>query len=117
MGHKDPVHAAEIAKENLGAKAAEACIMDMGCGSGLCGSELKKLGVGREIIGIDASQGMLDQTAKKGVYAELQKIFLGKPEEFPEEHRNRYDAITCTGMLAEGHLTITVFDEMLLALK
>ena len=60
---------------------------------------------------------MLEQARAKNVYAELTKVFLGKPEEFPQDHRGIYDAITCTGVLAEGHLTITAFEEMLLALK
>ena len=46
------------------------------------------------------------------------KLFLGNPGEFPEELRDRFDYITGTGILAEGHLIGgAIFDEMLLALK
>jgi predicted TPR repeat methyltransferase len=117
MGHEDPRHCAEIAKEVLGEAAAKAKIFDIGCGSGLIGVEMKKIGVGREIVGVDASQSMLEEARKKNCYTNLQKLFLGDPEKFPEEHRNKYDIIGCTGVLAEGHLTSSVFDEMLLALK
>jgi SAM-dependent methyltransferase len=44
-------------------------------------------------------------------------MFLGKPETFPLQFHNSFDVITASGILAEGHLDNTVFDEMLLALK
>ena len=60
---------------------------------------------------------MLDVAAKKDAYYELKDLFLGQPETFPEEYRNRFDAITASGILAEGHLGVEVFEEFLLALK
>jgi len=53
----------------------------------------------------------------KGSYTELIELFLGKPDTFPETLQNRFDVITASGILAEGHLDNQVFDEMLLALK
>jgi hypothetical protein len=47
----------------------------------------------------------------------LNELFLGKPETFPEKFHNKYDVITASGILAEGHLDNSVFEEMLLALK
>ena len=44
-------------------------------------------------------------------------MFLGKPESFPKEFHNRFDVVTAAGILAEGHLDSSVFEEMLLALK
>lgn len=44
-------------------------------------------------------------------------MFLGNPEKFPERFHGQYDAITAAGILAEGHLDSSVFQEMLLALK
>ena len=60
---------------------------------------------------------MLDVAATKEAYYELKELFLGKPETFPKELRNRFDVITASGILAEGHLGKEVFDEFLLALK
>ena len=88
----------------------------MGCGTGLVGEELKKRGF-TKIVGIDASQGMLDVAGQKSAYTELKELFLGKPDEFPQVYHNRFDAITASGILAEGHLGKEVFDEFLLALK
>lgn len=88
----------------------------MGCGTGLVGKYLNDKGF-KNIVGIDASSGMLSKAAEKEVYSELEELFLGKPETFPSKHHDAYDAITAAGILAEGHLDEKVFDEMLLALK
>jgi predicted TPR repeat methyltransferase len=42
-------------------------IVDAGCGTGLVGIELAKLGA-KEIVGLDISQGMLDVASKTGAY-------------------------------------------------
>jgi len=55
----------------------------MGCGTGLVGESLKEHGYKR-VVGIDASQGMLDTASKKQAYTELIELFLGLPESFPE---------------------------------
>ena len=60
---------------------------------------------------------MLGQAATKQCYDELVHMFLGKPKEFPERFRNRFDIITAAAILAEGHLMSEVFDEMIHALK
>ena len=60
---------------------------------------------------------MLNLAAEKGAYSELHELFLGKPDTFPEQYHNRFEAITASGILAEGHLDSKVFDEMLLSLK
>jgi predicted TPR repeat methyltransferase len=39
----------------------------MGCGTGMVGDSLKKRGV-HELIGIDASKGMIEHAEAKGVY-------------------------------------------------
>ena len=53
MGHPDPKHCAEFAKE---LNPDGAVILDMGCGTGLVGEELVKVGFDpKHIWGIDAS--------------------------------------------------------------
>lgn len=88
----------------------------MGCGTGLVGQYLKERGF-KKIVGIDASKGMLEKAEVKGSYTELDELFLGQPETFPAKYHNRFDVITASGILAEGHLDNKVFDEMLMALK
>ena len=114
MGHPDPVHCANHAETHF--KDAKT-VFDMGCGTGLVGEAFKKTLSAEEIVGVDASQGMLDVAKEKDCYTDLEKLFLGSPSSFPDKFKNRFDVVTCAGCLAEGHLGCEVFEEMLMALK
>ena len=46
-------------------------ILDLGCGTGLCGEYLKKYAAYKGLIGVDLSQKMLDEAEKKKVYSSL----------------------------------------------
>ena len=48
-------------------------ILDVGCGSGLCGQAIKKYIKNCQIIGVDISQKMLDKASEKNVYYKLLK--------------------------------------------
>ncbi len=48
-------------------------ILDMGCGSGLCGKQLKKIFKKSRLIGVDISSQMLMKAEEKNVYDELVK--------------------------------------------
>eukprot|EP00347_Sterkiella_histriomuscorum_P006661 403351916 len=114
-GYHDHEHTAQLVNKFY-ADNKDIEILDMGCGTGLVGEELKKLGYNK-IVGIDASQGMLDTASKKLAYHQLEELFLGKPDSFPEKFRSRFEIITASGILAQGHLGVEVFEEFLLALK
>ena len=91
----------------------------MGCGTGLVGQEMEASGF-TNILGVDASKGMCDQAAAKNggkAYTELRELFLGRPETFPEDLKNRFDIVTGASILAQGHLDKKVFDEMIMATK
>jgi predicted TPR repeat methyltransferase len=116
-GWHDPLKCAELAKVCVGDEgAAVGEVLDMGCGTGLVGQYLKERGFSA-VVGVDASKGMLEKAREKNAYTELVELFLGKPETFPENLRDRFTVITASGILAEGHLDNNVFEEMLLALK
>lgn len=94
-------------------------VFDMGCGTGLVGEEMQKNGFSN-IVGCDASKAMCDQAATKNdgkAYTELLELYLGRPDTFPENLKNRFDIVTGAGILAQGHLDKKVFDEMLAATK
>ena len=74
--------------------------MDAGCGTGLVGIELAKLGA-KEIVGLDISQGMLDVARKTGVYGDLKITDLTKRLDAKD---GQYDALTCCGTFTHGHL-------------
>lgn len=90
----------------------------MGCGTGLVGQYLHDDGF-RNIVGLDASPGMLKEaeTTKPGVHKELIELFLGSPSTYPEHLQGRFDVVTASGILADNHLDNSVFEEMLLSLK
>jgi predicted TPR repeat methyltransferase len=69
-GWHDPLKCAELAKQCVGDAAEGAAVLDMGCGTGLVGQYLKERGF-VNIVGVDASQGMLEKAKTKEVYNEL----------------------------------------------
>jgi ubiquinone/menaquinone biosynthesis C-methylase UbiE len=77
----------------------DARILDGGCGSGNMGELLYGIGYSN-IVGIDASEGMLATARSKGCYAELHKMLLGAEIPLPG---NSFDAITAAGVLTHGH--------------
>ena len=89
----------------------------MGSGTGLVGQYLNELGIQGGIDGVDASDGMIAQAQEKNAYRSLTNLFLGSPETFPDQFRDKYNFITASGILADNHLDCPVFEEMLLALK
>merc|ERR1712066_697262 len=60
---------------------------------------------------------MLEEAANKGVYKELDEHTLGNPEEFPEKFKNKFDFVTCAGLINNNHMDYLLFEEMLLSVK
>ena len=65
-------------------------ILDIGCGTGLCGPIVKPLASG--LVGVDLSAGMLRKAKNRGVYDELH---LGELTDFMQKSDATYDAIVC----------------------
>jgi predicted TPR repeat methyltransferase len=64
-----PVHVEAHMARLFGNESASMDILDLGCGTGLYGSVLKRWA--RKLIGVDLSAVMLDEARRKGVYDEL----------------------------------------------
>jgi ubiquinone/menaquinone biosynthesis C-methylase UbiE len=75
-------------------------IADAGCGTGLVGVELSKLGA-KHIDGLDISKGMLDVAGKTGAYKDLRIADLTTRLPIVD---GTYDAVTCCGTFTHGHL-------------
>ena len=84
-------------------------ILDGGCGTGNMAELLFKLGFDN-IVGIDASDGMLAAARTKGCYKELHKMLLGPEIDLPDES---FDAITAAGVLTHGHAPASSLDGLL----
>lgn len=71
-------------------------ILDVACGTGLASAPLVQNGA--EVFGIDGSQHMLDEFAKKGVAHDLRLVNLQKTMQFPYED-GFFNGIVCNGFL------------------
>lgn len=88
--------------------AGDGPILDAGCGTGLAGYYLSLLGY-RGLVGIDLSQGMLDVAAEKKVFERLERMVLGEPLDFADDH---FAAMVATGVFTMGHAPASAFDEL-----
>ena len=91
----------------------DSCILDAGCGTGLVGEELVKMGY-KKMDALDYSKEMLDEAEKKNVYQKHIQADLSKPLEMED---NAYDAIVCTGTFTYGHVKADAFDELIRVTK
>lgn len=119
MGYPDPKFVANFVakiakKENM--SVADAKVIDFACGSGLIGKYLGETGF-KNIVGLDVSPNMLEVASNKCAYSELHEHELGEPEEFPIQFKNKFDFVTCAGLINNNHMDYLLFEEMLLSIK
>jgi ubiquinone/menaquinone biosynthesis C-methylase UbiE len=74
-------------------------IIDVGCGTGLVGLQLNKLGY-KNFDGVDISQEMIDIAIDRG-YGSL---LLGNLNETLPVESNNYEAALCVGVFTHGHV-------------
>lgn len=88
-------------------------ILDAGCGTGLVGQILYQTGY-RNLVGLDASEGMLEVARAKGCYRNLYQLLLGAHIDLDP---SSYDAIFAAGVLTQGHAPPDSLDGMLTLAK
>lgn len=91
----------------------DAVILDAGCGTGIVGMELGKLGYG-VIDGIDISPAMLVKAREKGVYRHLEAADMTEDLAFMDNH---FDAAISIGVFAMGHVGPEALPELLRIVK
>jgi predicted TPR repeat methyltransferase len=74
--------------------SGELNVLDIGCGTGLCGPLIKKYA--RRLTGVDLSAGMLAQAKEKQIYDELLQTEL---TEFLRDHPGAFDVIVSADTL------------------
>ena len=102
--------------EQLGEHLTEhgASIIDVGCGTGVCGVALSQAGF-TVIDGIDISEAMLSKASEKRtaggapVYRELKQVDLTRPVDLPDD---AYGGLVSAGTFTHGHLGPEPFDEL-----
>jgi predicted TPR repeat methyltransferase len=83
-------------------------VLDAGCGTGLVGVALTALGHDR-IVGFDLSPGMLERSAAREVYSELQQGSLLDRLPFDD---GRFGSVVAVGVITLGHVDGSAFAEL-----
>jgi len=88
-------------------------VLDAGCGTGLAGAELARLGVAT-IDGIDISSEMRAEAAAKGIYRNLDEGDLTQPLTITNDS---YDGVICVGVFTNGHVGPAAIAELVRVAK
>lgn len=91
-------------------------VIDFGCGTGLVGQELAKVGF-KDITGIDISTEMLALAKKKECYAKLEEVDLYDPDKFPHYLKNKFNLTTIAGLVNSNHFDYQLFEDVIMSLK
>lgn len=89
----------------------DAKIVDFGCGTGLCGIELQKVGF-TNIYGIDGSHDMLEIAKTKNIYKDAWVCLVGL-DPLPEAVPLNCDIAVASAVMIKGHFPNTCYVEML----
>jgi predicted TPR repeat methyltransferase len=119
LAYVAPKLAAEQLSEKLHDRGLtkNAHIIDFGCGTGLVGEQLHKLGY-VNVDGVDISPESIKIAEEKHVYRALHCGFMasdGCKDLGIEE--NQYDAAICTGVFTIGHVKGKGFDDLVHVVK
>lgn len=107
MGYRAHRTVAQALREVL--EPEDTRVLDAGCGTGLVGVELARLGYA-DIDGVDYSPDMLAEADKKAVYSTLEEADLSDELDLPTDH---YDAVTCVGTFTLGHVGPSALGELI----
>lgn len=105
LGYLGPQMGAELLHAHL--PDPDACILDAGCGTGLVGHWLHKLGH-QQLHGVDFSREMLATAAKRGIYQQLETADFLHPLTLPP---HSYDAVISIGVFGP-RIPATLLDEL-----
>ena len=91
----------------------QACILDVGSGTGLAGLELQRLGF-TNVHALDYSPEMLAEAESRGVYTKLVEAALNRSLNIDT---CTYDAMICTGTFTHAHVGAACLHELFRILK
>jgi ubiquinone/menaquinone biosynthesis C-methylase UbiE len=104
-GRNDPQICADLFVRHV---TPDAHVLDAGVGTGLVGVALAERGF-TSLVGLDLSDGMIQEARSKGVYRELHKMVLGERLGFTD---NLFDAVISVGVFTRAHAGPEAFDEL-----
>nr|XP_040022036.1 methyltransferase-like protein 27 [Gasterosteus aculeatus aculeatus] len=114
MCYRAPHLAVDFLSSSFSGSRGAARVLDVACGSGLVAKLMLELGF-KHFVGVDGSQGMLDQAAKTGIYEELRLALLGA-EPLPAKI-GAFDVVIMVGALDPGFAPVSVVRELCQAAK
>lgn len=88
LGYRAPQLVAAALVDVVGERQPLDCVLDAGCGTGLCGALLRPLA--RRLVGVDLSPGMIEGARAKGCYDELT---VGELSAFMRSQPGAFDAV------------------------
>ncbi len=94
LGYKLPELILEILKSDHGLEGQSLAIVDLGCGTGLCGLALKDFCY--NMVGVDISAGMTGEAEKKNIYDEL---VVAELVEFLQKYDKKTDIFVAADVL------------------
>ena len=105
---ESPVRAVEAFAKHV---PKETRVLDAGAGTGLVGALLSDLGY-RDLVAMDMSLGMLEESRKKKVYREFHRMVMGESLGFATDS---FGATISVGVLTVGHAPANSLDELVRA--
>ncbi len=107
VGFTHPAMVASMAARHV--QPTEAWVLDAGAGTGILGEILPALGY-PNIVGLDASAGMLEIANSRNNYQELTQQYLGEPLTFDN---NEFTLVASSGVFTQGHAPLDGLDELI----
>ncbi|WP_392423665.1 class I SAM-dependent DNA methyltransferase [Barrientosiimonas humi] len=99
-GYVGPLVTAAVATQHSPANPA---VLDLGCGTGLVGGELRRLHPRSRIVAADLSPDMAAVAEQRRVY---DTVYSGIDlnEDLPTDWHGQFDAVVCCGTFTNGHI-------------
>jgi predicted TPR repeat methyltransferase len=111
LQYRSPTVVVELLRAHLA--SAKACVLDVGCGTGLAGRALAAHGF-TAIEGLDLSPEMAQVAADSGAYRAFVMADLNAPLPVPD---GTFDAAMCCGTFTTGHVSAGCLPEILRVLR
>ncbi|XP_070816951.1 methyltransferase-like protein 27 [Chaetodon trifascialis] len=109
LDYQGPNLAAALISSNFSGNREAALVLDVACGPGQLPKLMYEMGF-RHFVGIDCSQGMLDEAAKTGLYEDLKLVKLGA-EPLPAQ-AGTVDVVAMIGALQPDLVPFSVLREL-----
>ena len=107
VGYTHPAVVAAMVARHI--PPTDEMVLDAGAGTGVMAEVLTALGY-PNIIGLDASKGMLKVADLKNKYVELKHLFLGQELDFDD---NTFALVVSSGVFTQGHAPLDGLDELI----